>query len=908
VTPAPRPVVFVGPSISLDLAARILPAADYRPPIRRGDLGGISPRTIVGIIDGVFAATLAISPGEIRDALARGVVVYGAASMGALRAAEVREMIGVGRIFDMYRSATIERDDEVALVFDPETHLPLTQPLVNLRYAVERLVRSATLPRDAGDALIGTATRLHYSERTYPNVIRQSPLANNVDADEIARLLGSFDLKRDDAQSLLEAIATADPPEQESAADAGVNSPEQTNGSEPSAFRVRSRETSDAPVLVWESGDVVGFPALVRFLKLTGTFETLARNAIARMSIGDLPFAVTAERPVAGAQSGSEAQALLDGMRVEWGWESGEEAHVTMRDLGLGLDDVADLLQAESRAATVVEAAARAPSDAFKKALRVELWTNELALKREVLRVGAVRQFAEAGAAAGPPTEAELEDARRCVARLRGVLHWPYVQEGLHALGLAQGDLDADLRDLALARRAAGPLVAAMERGAADRPPTPRAAGWRTLGLALESSPKAPGSSRFAAGERTAAEQASAIAGQLGIQRIGLVGELASVGVHVAQAFAERSGWSASFSSGKAESREGARIGSIMEEAELQAQDAFDPPEDLHATFAAARADHAAVDPRTLALPFDSGYSDDVKIAWSACSDLLGGGRLLVPSACLTGERLPNDILYSPRLGGKIFSSSGLGSGFTMAEAAVHATAELIERHAQRLAELQLDNPGKVGARQFWFVDPESLPETPRRIVAKYRDAGMSVRILDMTCDIAVPAFYARIFEDPFAAGGSTTSDGFACHPDPDVAVAMALLEAAQTKAGFIAGGREDFSLQARSLGRHERPRTALASSQVFWFSSDRPTRPLSDTPGLRSGDILDELEWMVDRVHDAGYPHLLLADFTTERIAPARAVRMILPGSETTNPLSTGPRARVTCIRDLVPAAPSSR
>ena len=891
-----RPVVFLGPSLTLEQATRTLPDADYRPPIRRGDLAPIERGTVVGIIDGVFDQSLAISPGEIREALTRGVVVYGAASMGALRAAEIRSVIGVGRIVEMYRNGILERDDEVALLFDPETYRPITEPLVNVRYAVERLVRSTTLPPEAGAALIEATERLHYSNRTYANIVGRSALASNVDGDDIVRLLRNFDLKREDAQSLLEAIATAPPTGRDRDGEAMVVA------REPPARHVRRHEDGDAPILVWESGDVVEFAALVRFLKLTGTFEALARNAVARMRLGGLPYPVAAK---AGATARSpdaraEAQSLLDATRVQWGWESPEEAHVTMRDLGLGLDDVAESLHAEATIARLVAAAAQHPSEQFRKALRTELWTNELALKREALRLGAIGYFATLGARDGAATDAELLDAKRCVARLRGVLHWPYVESDLHELGLAADELSDALAALALARRSARPLVAAMDQRPAARPPAARAADWRALGVALQNSPKAPGSNRFALGEPEAMEHAERIADQIGVIRVGLVGELSTLGVHVAQAFGERSGWSASFSSGKAETRSGARAGSIMEEAELHAQDAFRPP--VQARTAFADGGGRLVDPRTLALPFDSRYDERLQIDWSECVDLLTVGTALVPSACLIGERQPNDVYYSPRLGGKIFSSSGLGSGFSMAEAAVHAAAECIERHAQRLAELELDNPGKVGLRRFWFVDEASLPETPRRIVDRYRAGGMSVRILDMTSDIAVPTFYSRVFDDPFDGGSSTTSDGFACHPDPEVAVTMALLEAAQTKAGFIAGGREDYSLQARSLGRHERPRTVLTSSQAFWFGNDRPTRELAATSGFRSRDILEELEWIVDRVEDAGYRRFLIADLSTPRIAPACAVRVIIPGTETTNPLSTGPRARATCIRDLLP------
>ena len=45
---------------------------------------------MVGIIDGVFDQALSVSVFEIRAALKRGVIIWGAASMGALRAVEVQ--------------------------------------------------------------------------------------------------------------------------------------------------------------------------------------------------------------------------------------------------------------------------------------------------------------------------------------------------------------------------------------------------------------------------------------------------------------------------------------------------------------------------------------------------------------------------------------------------------------------------------------------------------------------------------------------------------------------------------------------------------------------------------------------------------------------------------------------------
>ena len=99
-----------------------------------------------------------------------------------------------------------------------------------------------------------------------------------------------------------------------------------------------------------------------------------------------------------------------------------------------------------------------------------------------------------------------------------------------------------------------------------------------------------------------------------------------------------------------------------------------------------------------------------------------------------------------------------------------------------------------------------------------------------------------------------------------------------------------------------------VTRSQVFWFCNDRPVRSFAETVGFQTRDILEELEWMVDRLEDAGYTQLIVTDFTMRRIRPARAVRVIIPGLESTNPLFTGPRARATLIRDLLPRHAAER
>ncbi len=100
--------VFAGPTISRD---EVRAAADAGivclPPVAQGDLYRIAQGRpgAIGIIDGYFEGALSVWHKEILWAMAEGIHVFGSASMGALRAAELHAfgMRGIGPIFEAYR-------------------------------------------------------------------------------------------------------------------------------------------------------------------------------------------------------------------------------------------------------------------------------------------------------------------------------------------------------------------------------------------------------------------------------------------------------------------------------------------------------------------------------------------------------------------------------------------------------------------------------------------------------------------------------------------------------------------------------------------------------------------------------------------------------------------------------------
>ncbi|WP_159557139.1 TfuA-like protein [Curtobacterium sp. 8I-2] len=163
--------IYTGPTLSPRETARAAPSARVHPPVRHGDLFSSEIRSgdTVLLIDGLYHHNPALRHKEILDALARGVHVAGASSIGAMRAAELDDfgMTGHGAIYQDYRSGTIDGDDEVAVAHrDEGDRRTGTVALINLRYTLAPAVTRGLLSQSAADLAIVRARRIYYPLRT----------------------------------------------------------------------------------------------------------------------------------------------------------------------------------------------------------------------------------------------------------------------------------------------------------------------------------------------------------------------------------------------------------------------------------------------------------------------------------------------------------------------------------------------------------------------------------------------------------------------------------------------------------------------------------------------------------------------------------------------------------------------
>ena len=211
--------LFVGPTLRRTEINALVPEVVCLPPVSQGDLYRIAERrpTAIGIVDGYFGGAPSVWHKEILWALSQGIPVFGSASMGALRAAELHlyGMQGVGRIFEGFRDGELQDDDEVAVVHGPaETGFAAASvPMVNIRATLWRGQALAVVSEASRRRLETIAKSLFFSHRAWPAILQAAEI-QGPNGHELRTLRdwlpeGFVDQKRDDALEMLAAMQQA---------------------------------------------------------------------------------------------------------------------------------------------------------------------------------------------------------------------------------------------------------------------------------------------------------------------------------------------------------------------------------------------------------------------------------------------------------------------------------------------------------------------------------------------------------------------------------------------------------------------------------------------------------------------------------------------------------------------------
>lgn len=216
---AERIPVFAGPS----LPATLRPDGpfEWRPPAAAGDILALAgrPPARMCLIDGLFDSCPAPWHKELLVLMARGTIVFGASSMGALRAAELHRfgMVGVGAIFRAYRDGRLHGDDEVALIHATGAldWAPLTVPMIEVRATLAAACRARLIDVQTARRIRALVRDIWFRDRDWPMMARVCGDEGLLGGEDFRRLEAMHvPLKRRDAlQCLAVARAWSAPPQ-----------------------------------------------------------------------------------------------------------------------------------------------------------------------------------------------------------------------------------------------------------------------------------------------------------------------------------------------------------------------------------------------------------------------------------------------------------------------------------------------------------------------------------------------------------------------------------------------------------------------------------------------------------------------------------------------------------------------
>ncbi len=157
--------IYSGIAVSKTEVQKHLPGAHFSGPIKRGDLQLDLQKGyhFIGIIDGLFHSNLAVSPSEILDVMRAGTTVYGASSMGALRAVDLQNanMIGVGLIYNYILQQDSFPEDWLGQLHFENIESASTIALIDLYFLLKDLPLNEVQFR----RLFGHYRKLHFSHR-----------------------------------------------------------------------------------------------------------------------------------------------------------------------------------------------------------------------------------------------------------------------------------------------------------------------------------------------------------------------------------------------------------------------------------------------------------------------------------------------------------------------------------------------------------------------------------------------------------------------------------------------------------------------------------------------------------------------------------------------------------------------
>jgi ribosomal protein S12 methylthiotransferase accessory factor YcaO len=349
---------------------------------------------------------------------------------------------------------------------------------------------------------------------------------------------------------------------------------------------------------------------------------------------------------------------------------------------------------------------------------------------------------------------------------------------------------------------------------------------------------------------------------------------------------------------GKGPTREHAMASALMESIERYSSlPSGGPHKFVRSTYSELFKNHKVLHPDSVVEPVSFVYYNDMLMDWLPGYDLVSGEEIMVPASIALFRYTPPPPAVNPFA---YFHTNGLASGNVMEEAVCHALCEVIERDAMSLADLRasaipfhilrtivhsLNAAGflasPIPAERF-VDDPSIFPdidiseidfEPSRNLVDKFKRAGISLTIKDITSDIGIPTFNASSVEWITHDYGYL-AEGHGTHLDARIALLRAITEVSQTRAANIQGARDD--LRKIKYGEQN-----TDDRRAWQFMPSTRKIKFSRVQTFFNEDILDDINQILIRLKSVGLNQVIIVDLTNPDIG-IPVVRAIVPGLET--------------------------
>jgi thioglycine synthase len=350
--------------------------------------------------------------------------------------------------------------------------------------------------------------------------------------------------------------------------------------------------------------------------------------------------------------------------------------------------------------------------------------------------------------------------------------------------------------------------------------------------------------------------------------------------------------------SGKGPTKEHAKASALMESIERYSSlPSGSSGKFVRSSYSELSKTHKVLHPDRIVEPVRFVYRTDMMMDWLQGYDLASGEEIMVPAPIALFRYTPPPPAVNPFA---YFHTNGLASGNVMEEAVCHALCEVIERDAMSLADLRasaipfhilrtiihtlnaaafsvppvladrfVDDPSL-----FSDVDISEIDFGPvKNLVEKFKQAGISLTVKDITSDIGIPTFNASSVEW-ISHDYGYLAEGHGTHPDARIALLRAITEVSQTRAANIQGARDDL----RKI-KYSDQNTDDRRAWQFMPSTKKIKFPEVQT--FFNEDILDDINLILLRLKRVGLDQVIIVDLTNSDIG-IPVVRAIVPGLET--------------------------